>query len=265
MNKGFTLAEVKKFPSQRGRARVGIGQKAAFTLAEVLITLGVIGVVSAITMPTLIQNYQKQVTVTQLKKAYSEIAQAIQKAELEHGLMENWYFPKADFNDDSVEQNKYFFENYIKPNLKIIETCIPTSSKCWTDNVLNLKNEKANYISNKQTHLSYITASGYSVYMWMHGTGEGGWYWVDLNGPKKGPNRIGRDIFAFQYEFKGSRFNPAGISSGETITRDMLMGKEEGGELQYLCSKDSGGAMSGGFCSAVIAIDGWKISDDYPW
>lgn len=46
-------------------------RKVAFTLAEVLITLGIIGVVAAITLPILIQKYQKQVWVNQLKKSVS--------------------------------------------------------------------------------------------------------------------------------------------------------------------------------------------------
>ena len=44
-------------------------KKFAFTLAEVLITLGIIGVVAAMTMPALVANYQKTVTVNRLKKA----------------------------------------------------------------------------------------------------------------------------------------------------------------------------------------------------
>ena len=48
-------------------------RKAAFTLAEVLITLGIIGVVSAMTVPTLMQNYQRQSYVTQLHKTYNEM------------------------------------------------------------------------------------------------------------------------------------------------------------------------------------------------
>ena len=46
-------------------------RKIAFTLAEVLITLGIIGVVAALTLPTLISNYKKQTYVTGLQKAYS--------------------------------------------------------------------------------------------------------------------------------------------------------------------------------------------------
>ena len=48
-------------------------KKSAFTLAEVLITLGIIGVVAAITLPTLVANYQKQILVNQLKKTYTTL------------------------------------------------------------------------------------------------------------------------------------------------------------------------------------------------
>ena len=52
-------------------------KSAAFTLAEVLVTLGIIGVVSAMTVPTLMQNYQRQSYVTQLHKTYNEFTQAL--------------------------------------------------------------------------------------------------------------------------------------------------------------------------------------------
>ena len=48
-----------------------------FTLAEVLVTLGIIGVVSAMTIPTLMQNHQRKVYVTQLHKVYNEFQQAV--------------------------------------------------------------------------------------------------------------------------------------------------------------------------------------------
>lgn len=51
-------------------------RKIAFTLAEVLVTLGIIGVVAAITMPTLIDNHQKKVAATRLEKFYSMMSQA---------------------------------------------------------------------------------------------------------------------------------------------------------------------------------------------
>ena len=54
-------------------------KKLAFTLAEVLVTLGIIGVVAAMTMPTLVSNHQKKVYVTQLKKVYTELTQALSR------------------------------------------------------------------------------------------------------------------------------------------------------------------------------------------
>ena len=50
-----------------------------FTLAEVLITLGIIGVVAAMTMPTLIANYHKKVYVNQLRTNVSLLSQAVKK------------------------------------------------------------------------------------------------------------------------------------------------------------------------------------------
>jgi len=59
--------------------------KHGFTLAEILITLGVIGVVSALTLPTLIKNYQKKETVAKLQKAISVLNQAYRLSNDEAG------------------------------------------------------------------------------------------------------------------------------------------------------------------------------------
>ena len=65
-------------------------KKAAFTLAEVLITLGIIGVVAAMTLPSLIQNYHEKQRVTQLKKAYSVMQNAFLMAQEEYGDVTDW-------------------------------------------------------------------------------------------------------------------------------------------------------------------------------
>ena len=59
--------------------------KNGFTLAEVLITLGIIGIVAALTMPSLIQNSKRQETSARLKKFYSTMSQALIMAELDNG------------------------------------------------------------------------------------------------------------------------------------------------------------------------------------
>ena len=67
------------FTSHFSRKRI------AFTLAEVLITLGIIGVVAALTLPSLITNYQKQVIETRLSKFYTTMNQAVLNSQIENG------------------------------------------------------------------------------------------------------------------------------------------------------------------------------------
>lgn len=264
MKNGFTLKNPLA-PLGRG---LGRGVK-AFTLAEVLITLGVIGVVSAMTLPTLIQNHQKQVTVTQLKKAYSEFAQALQKAEVEHGLMETWDFNASNFDNNYSEQIKYFGENYIFPYIKTVKICIPTSNECWADDIKTIGDvKKTDYFTNSHTDfVSFVTASGYTVYYWLHGTGTGMWYVVDVNG-LKGPNKIGKDIFAFQANWgKTSSRNgvyPAGLNLKQNVTRENLINGDLPDSVAgaYRCRKPDG---IGAYCTGVIVLDGWKIEKDYPW
>lgn len=61
-----------------------------FTLAEVLITLGIIGIVAAMTLPVLIANHREKQKVTQLKKVYSVLQQAFLLAQSKHGESKYW-------------------------------------------------------------------------------------------------------------------------------------------------------------------------------
>ena len=64
----------------------------AFTLAEVLVTLGIIGVVAAMTMPVLISNYQKSVLKNQAKKTYSMLSQALTLSVQNYGWKPACYY-----------------------------------------------------------------------------------------------------------------------------------------------------------------------------
>jgi len=74
-------------PTLSRRAR---GRRAAFTLAEVLITLAIIGVVATMTIPTLISDYQEKVTITRLNKTYSLLSNAFQLMQAEYGNINTW-------------------------------------------------------------------------------------------------------------------------------------------------------------------------------
>lgn len=94
--------------------------KKAFTLAEVLITLGIIGVVAALTMPMLIGHFEKTTTATKLKKFYSVMAQATDKAMSENGDWSTW---------DYSLSAKDFFNKYYASNLKVVKTMCKFSNK----------------------------------------------------------------------------------------------------------------------------------------
>lgn len=68
----------------RFMSHVSPKRKSAFTLAEVLITLGVIGVVAALTLPTLVQNYKEKILINKIKRTYSNIQNAIIMAQKEN-------------------------------------------------------------------------------------------------------------------------------------------------------------------------------------
>ena len=106
----------------------------AFTLAEVLITLGIIGVVAAMTIPTLINDYEKKETVTALQKMYSTINQAVKISEIENGSMTGWGSPATDF--DST-QSKDWWNTYFVPysDLSVLKTCNSSNwADCWSSN-----------------------------------------------------------------------------------------------------------------------------------
>lgn len=114
---GGTLSN---FPYFESLCKTGVGGKTArlaFTLAEVLITLGIIGVVAALTIPSLVQKHQEQVTVTKLKKFYSAFSQAYTMAVLEHGTLDNWGLESSELVEDedgNSTHSEQSFEQYDK-------------------------------------------------------------------------------------------------------------------------------------------------------
>jgi prepilin-type N-terminal cleavage/methylation domain-containing protein len=86
----------------------------AFTIVEVLITLAIIGVVSAITIPSLIHKYRKSLVENRMKQFYSTVNQAIKLSEDENGEVQGWDFPKHAYNTTEIRE---FLNKYILPYL----------------------------------------------------------------------------------------------------------------------------------------------------
>lgn len=89
----------------------------AFTLAEVLITLGIIGVVAAITIPGLKNNYFEKRTVSQLRGMQSILTQAIKMSEEEYGEVESWGLSGANAQSAAIIAER------LRPFIKIAVDC----------------------------------------------------------------------------------------------------------------------------------------------
>lgn len=104
-------------------------KKKAFTLAEVLITLGIIGVVAAMTLPTVITNVQKKVVENQLKVFNTTINNAFKMSQVEHGgNFQDWIKSGTSY---SFAQMREWLGEYLFPYIKYQNV-----SDCQTESVV---------------------------------------------------------------------------------------------------------------------------------
>ena len=221
----------------------------AFTLAEVLITLGIIGVVAAMTIPTLIQNQQKQETISRLKKMYSTISQSAKMSEVENGSISSWAYPTIDWDDT---QSQVFWNTYFIPysNLSVIKECTTVNRfECWASDAKYLDGST----NSGSGYIYWVLKDGSCVSL-SSASSTQAQIFVDINGQKK-PNVSGKDIFYLVIDkIKGSVLL-AGTTYGKTYLLE---------DHNATCNK-SAGFMKGTYCGAIIQLDGWEIKDDYPW
>lgn len=219
-----------------------------FTLAEVLITLGIIGIVAAMTIPTLIQNAQKQSYVTGLKKAYTVWNQAIAQMEADTGTPGNI----AMFFDATDKP----MTDKILPYFKVAKNCY-NGNGCWANrqsrcydgkNPLNGYDESSSY--------KFITTDGMAFRLNTINPGCVGVndgmqniciqnLYVDVNG-LKGPNWWGRDIFLFTLD----------STDGKTVLYP------QGGKRNMPWSTNGCQTtnVDGQYCAGRIMEEGWEMN-----
>ncbi|MBP3924074.1 type II secretion system protein [bacterium] len=269
----FTLTEV--FSSHFADRR-----KIAFTLAEVLITLGIIGVVAAMTLPALIQNYRKTVYVNQLKKSVSILEQGFQMMLADDGV-------------DNLQSTSVFSGTF-----ELGSTAVSTPNSRLLQNMQkyfkfvdlqSIERNELKTLSGNSTNNYAITGSVAPMVKFSDGTlaafvvlvGSStmgpscdylissnlvgkcdpsiGNIGIDVNG-LKGPNQYGRDIFWFMLT-NGGKLVPYGsekssiIYSGNTLSNNWK-------EVSTLCGtvgEPIGNNVTGLGCAGRIIENGWKM------
>lgn len=208
-----------------------------FTLAEVLITLGIIGVVAALTLPSLIQNYKEKATVTAVKESYSIFAQALKMV-----TIDNPDLSALTDSSLSAKENSQIMFNEISKHIKKVKSC-DVDKKCMGNTYyLNLNNEK---VSNWDTYNNLVTgvlANGTSFWILSLPasiSGEetyAGQIGIDINGNKR-PNKFGVDFFWFTFNKNGELFAGRGQGSGGTYWNCELSPSNSNWSNGYGCSE----------------------------
>ena len=220
------------------------GRRFGFTLAEVLITLGIIGVIAALTIPTLVQNANERAIVVAVKKVYSILASAYTLAAQENGTPEQWGITGANNESGEIMINK------IKPYMNVSKDCSVTGTHgCFADGLIYKQLDGADWILVNNAGKSILLTDGTGVYAvalancdWPLGSGAFlqavcGDIVVDVNGFKS-PNTLGKDVFLFYLTKYG--IVPQG-SQLETNTK--FIGS---------CLTSSGGFGNGWGCTAWV-------------
>lgn len=224
--------------------------KKAFTLAEVLITLGIVGIVAAMTIPALIGKHKKIETVTKLKTAYATINNAFKLAVANYGDMRNWDYID---NFDQPEARKAFIDKYLIPYVKNSK---PSERAAYEASQMGYPRYPSPYYPHQPNGSTVgMSSANYYPIGLLNGifyySGYDGYgrlvFHVDLNGVNK-PNLYGYDLFMFilvpdrnvvkmhtyQYPYKTD------------------------GVYTYCKNANAQG------CGSVIEKNNWDIPDDYP-
>lgn len=209
--------------------------KKAFTLAEVLIVLGIIGIVAALSIPTLINNYLKHKTVTRLKAAYTILYQAVTMAEANTGLKASqWDYPSPNDGPSTLSWINKYLVSYLK----------------YTSEGTTVDGAYINLVNGSRFHFwENGTPGKIHVYIGIEDLDNmipGKNYFIFVIG-----SGFATDSQASVYPYDFHHSCSEKIGTREYWTCDTTLG----------CTKSTGKSH----CAGLIMYDGWQIASDYPY
>ena len=190
----------------------------AFTLAEALIVIGIIGAVASIVVPSLNNNVSEEKIVTTLQKTYADLDEAQRRAISKYGPMKYWFVGM-----DSLIDRSEVYANRILENMDVSKICAYAINEgCFANDAVKYKtgtSAKANYetspsyykvlLKNDVSLAFYLsvkdcdgsaltseTANNLSIDTPLRGSLCGHIY-MDADGPRKGNQTLGKDFFHF--------------------------------------------------------------------
>ena len=223
-------------------------RKIAFTLAEVLITLGIIGVVAAMTMPTLIANHRKTVLKTQFKKAYSELQQVNQN------FIKDYDMNICEYNWQMWDETKSGYASSKATSDAFIKYY--TGDGTSKSQILGFKQIKN--LTGDKTVAGTLFDDGGAIDMQKRT-----FYFeyavtnvncpvitVDINGYYKMPNQMGVDVFSFRPTQNG-KIIPLG--NPDTVNDQINGSAVLNNQHSCTCTKKENNSITNGVCCAYWA------------
>ncbi len=219
--------------------------KKGFTLAEVLITIGIIGIVAAMTIPSLMTKMRNVRDSATLKEDFSILKQMMLSAN-DDGAM------ASIVTGNNMDEMKNWFNTYFLPYIKVANVCYGTSG-CFSEDVKTSNGSRWSTIKPcgfasiafTLNNGSYICMDDFAdTRFGIQTNGITIGILVDVNGDKK-PNQFGKDIFALV--FKDESLVPGGY--------DMTQA-----QIDENCSeKCSSGNYCGTYCMQKVVKNGYKL------
>lgn len=219
--------------------------KKAFTLAEVLITLGIIGVISAITIPSLLTKVRYVRDSAILKEDFSILKQMMLSANDDDAMA-------SIVIGNNMDEMKNWFNTYFLPYIKVAKVCYGTKG-CFPEKIKTSNGSKwpaskpcgAASIAFTLNNGSYVCMDDFGdTRFGVEPRGVTIGILVDVNGDKN-PNQFGKDIFAFV--FKDESLVPGGYDMTKS-------------QIDANCSeKCSSGPYCGTYCTQKAVQNGYKL------
>lgn len=237
--------------------RFKVQKNAAFTLAEVLVTLGIIGIVAAMTLPAISAHYRKKEIAVRLQKFSSTMQNAYNRATINYGPIQNWQYPSKQNDPDQINE---FVMRYLFPYLQGLKVCEAGDNACE-----NIQKNTFTGGTGRNAMPVYIFPDGSCFTLIIGGASETSvamHYMFDYNCLGK-PNLLNIDIFNFVTRVIGNRIDLFRAGDWQTYNindRDTL--------LEYCKASGTDANVSSnykGSCTRLLEFDGWEIKDDYPW
>ena len=232
-----------------------LNRKFGFTLAEVLITLGIIGVVAALTIPNITAHYRKKVVETRLAKFYSSINQAIRRSEADNGPVKYWdVLTSTEILDENEESTGYvttnnieWYNKYLKPYLQVQKVEDTSTFEAKTKVYFP---DGSLLLFSSSSWIFYPEAKNYA-----EGERES-----TSGSMLKDRNRADSGVKWFTFHLYPNYGNggvyPYAQPSNPTDT-EIRTSSSVGCKSEVVSNERA-------YCTLMIARNGWKIPDDYP-